>query len=69
MVSIRKYAKGLAAGAVLGIAALSSSTSMAQTADPIKFGMCYDISKSYTFVSPGSRRTDQYEGRHWRSPD
>tara|TARA_R110002073_G_scaffold199364_1_gene358423 strand:- start:6443 stop:7705 length:1263 start_codon:yes stop_codon:yes gene_type:complete len=52
MVSIRKYAKGLAAGAVLGIAALSSSTSMAQTADPIKFGMCYDISKSYTFVSP-----------------
>ena len=52
MVSIRKYAKGLAAGAVLGIAALSPFTSTAQAADPIKFGICYDLSKAYTFVTP-----------------
>src|SRR5690606_35346401 len=50
MVSITKYAKGLAAGAVLAVATLSTGT--AQAADPIKFGVCYDLSKAYTFVTP-----------------
>ncbi len=50
MLKINKYVKGLAAGAVLGGVALSSS--MAQAAEPVKFGICYDLSKAYTFVTP-----------------
>lgn len=50
MLSIKKYAKGLVVGTVLGVVALSSS--MAQAVEPIKFGMCYDLSKSYTFITP-----------------
>ena len=40
----------------LGAAALSlalaAGTAAAQDGEPIRFGMCYDLSKSYTFVSP-----------------
>jgi len=43
------YVKCLAAAATVGLASMSA----AQAAeDTIKFGLCYDLSKSYTFVTP-----------------
>ena len=43
------YVKCLAAAAIMGLTSLSA----AQAAeDTIKFGLCYDLSKSYTFVTP-----------------
>ena len=43
------YVKCLTAAATIGLASLSP----AQAAeDTIKFGLCYDLSKSYTFVTP-----------------
>ncbi|HET7409861.1 MAG TPA: ABC transporter substrate-binding protein, partial [Paracoccaceae bacterium] len=38
-------------GAALGLALIAGGAA-AQDKEPIKFGMCYDLSKSYTFVSP-----------------
>ena len=46
--STRALAKALAAAALAG----ASLGAWAQAAAPIKFAMCYDISKAYTFVSP-----------------
>ena len=44
------YTKHLAAVAAVGVASLASPAVAAE--DTIKFGLCYDLSKSYTFVSP-----------------
>ena len=44
------YTKHLAAVAAVGVASLASPVVAAE--DTIKFGLCYDLSKSYTFVTP-----------------
>ena len=44
------YTKHLAAVAAVGVASLASPAVADE--DTIKFGLCYDLSKSYTFVSP-----------------
>jgi len=44
------YTKNLAAVAAVGVASLASPAVADE--DTIKFGLCYDLSKSYTFVSP-----------------
>lgn len=38
-------------GAALGLA-VAAGGAAAQDKEPIRFGMCYDLSKSYTFISP-----------------
>ncbi|MGM0586655.1 MAG: ABC transporter substrate-binding protein [Pseudomonadota bacterium] len=38
-------------GAAVGLA-LAAGGAAAQDKEPIRFGMCYDLSKSYTFISP-----------------
>jgi branched-chain amino acid transport system substrate-binding protein len=43
-----EYIKMAAVGAALGMAALSPATAQ----EPLKFGVCYDLSKSYTFITP-----------------
>ena len=43
------YTRNLAAAAAVGIASLSPASA---ADDTIKFGLCYDLSKSYTFVTP-----------------
>ena len=45
---LTRYVKQSAAVAILGMATLSPVTA----AETVKFGLCYDLSKSYTFVSP-----------------
>ena len=45
----KTYVKRLAAAAVMGLTSLSAANA---AEDTIKFGMCYDLSKSYTFVTP-----------------
>jgi len=45
----KTYVKRLAAAAVLGLTSLSAANA---AEDTIKFGLCYDLSKSYTFVTP-----------------
>ena len=45
----KTYVKRLAAAAVLGLTSLSTANA---AEDTIKFGLCYDLSKSYTFVTP-----------------
>lgn len=44
------YTKHLVAVAAVGVASLASPVVAAE--DTIKFGLCYDLSKSYTFVTP-----------------
>lgn len=40
-------------GAVMsGLALLAASTHLASAEEPVRFGLCYDLSKSYTFVTP-----------------
>jgi len=46
---VRQHIKAAALTAALATGATLAS---AQTAEPIKFGLCFDLSKSYTFVSP-----------------
>jgi len=43
------YTKNLAAVIAVGVASLSPASA---AEDTIKFGLCYDLSKSYTFVTP-----------------
>lgn len=45
----KTYIKHLAMAAALGLASLSAADA---AEDTIQFGMCYDLSKSYTFVTP-----------------
>ena len=45
----KTYVKRLAAAAVMGLTSLSAANA---AEDKIKFGLCYDLSKSYTFVTP-----------------
>ncbi|EIE50641.1 branched-chain amino acid ABC transporter substrate-binding protein [Salipiger aestuarii] len=42
----------LAAVALAAIVALGASEISAQEKEPVKFGLCFDLSKSYTFISP-----------------
>ena len=46
---LKTYTKNLAAVIAVGVASLSSASA---AEDTIKFGLCYDLSKSYTFVTP-----------------
>jgi branched-chain amino acid transport system substrate-binding protein len=46
------YLKLAAFGAVLAMAAPGMSPAAAQDKEPMKFGICYDLSKSYTFITP-----------------
>ena len=46
---LKTYTRNLAAAAAVGIASLSPALA---AEDTIKFGLCYDLSKSYTFVTP-----------------
>ena len=43
------YTRNLAAAAAVGVASLSPALA---ADDTIKFGLCYDLSKAYTFVTP-----------------
>ncbi len=47
--TIKTYTKYLAVAGALGVAGMSP---VAAAEDTIKFGLCYDLSKSYTFVTP-----------------
>ena len=44
--------KLLSIAAGLGLALLSAQPALAQAKPPIKFALCYDMSKAYTFISP-----------------
>jgi branched-chain amino acid transport system substrate-binding protein len=46
---ITQYIKAVALTAVL---ATSATVAAAQDKEPIRFGLCFDLSKSYTFISP-----------------
>ncbi|MBV1865709.1 MAG: ABC transporter substrate-binding protein [Rhodobacteraceae bacterium] len=46
---LKTYTKNLAAVIAVGVASLSPASA---AEDTIKFGLCYDLSKSYTFVTP-----------------
>jgi len=46
---LKKYTKNLAAATAVGIAGLSPAMAEEGT---IKFGLCYDLSKAYTFITP-----------------
>ena len=37
---------------LLGAAALLLGSQPALAADPIRFGLCYDLTKAYTFITP-----------------
>ncbi len=37
---------------LLGAAALTAALPAAHAADPIRFGLCYDLTKAYTFITP-----------------
>ncbi len=43
-----KHLGSIAAGAILGMSLVAS----ASAAETLKFGLCYDLSKTYTFVTP-----------------
>ncbi|MCP1337912.1 ABC transporter substrate-binding protein [Futiania mangrovi] len=40
------------AGVAAGIGLAAAFAVQAQAAEPVKFGICYDLSKAYTFISP-----------------
>ncbi|MDF1670670.1 MAG: ABC transporter substrate-binding protein [Roseovarius sp.] len=45
----KTYVKRLATAAIMGLTSLSAANA---AEDTIKFGLCYDLSKAYTFVTP-----------------
>ena len=47
-----RLTKALATALGAAALAVASFGAMAQANAPIKFAMCYDISKAYTFISP-----------------
>ncbi len=47
--TIRQHVKAIALAAAFASGAAAAS---AQDNEPIKFGLCFDLSKSYTFISP-----------------
>ncbi|MDX5361623.1 MAG: ABC transporter substrate-binding protein [Alphaproteobacteria bacterium] len=40
------------AGVAAGVGLAAAFAVQAQAAEPVKFGICYDLSKAYTFISP-----------------
>ena len=49
MVNLTKQLKTVALAAAL---ATGGTLASAQDKEPIRFGLCFDLSKSYTFISP-----------------
>ena len=44
--------KKLIKAAITAAFALSATVASAQAKDPIRFGLCFDLSRAYTFISP-----------------
>ncbi len=53
---IANYTKNLIVAAAMGIASLTAANA---AEDTIKFGLCYDLSKSYTFLTPQATQAAQ----------
>ncbi|MEP6419075.1 MAG: ABC transporter substrate-binding protein, partial [Marinobacter sp.] len=47
-----KYKKQLKAVALAMVLASGASATFAQAEESIQFGLCFDLSKSYSFISP-----------------
>ncbi|MBC7285588.1 ABC transporter substrate-binding protein, partial [Hoeflea sp.] len=47
-----KIRQPIKAAALAAALATGATVASAQSAEPIRFGLCFDLSKSYTFVSP-----------------